>query len=192
MNTYEAIVSRRTIREFQDKKIPYDLLEKFVNAGRLAPQAANRQPLEFIIVDDEKLTDEFFKNTKLAGYMEWNPDISRKAQAYIVILANIDIQKPMWIPYDTALAAGNISLAAWAEGIGSCMIGAFNKNRVRELLQVPGNFEITLLVALGYPAHKAVVLDANGNDIAYWRDEDGTFHVPKRPLKKITHHNIYY
>jgi len=191
MDVYDAIISRRSIREFQDKAIPRDLLEKFVDAGRLAPQAANRQPLEFIIVDDKRLTDELFKNTRLAGYMEWKPDISKKAQAYIVIIVNTDIQKPIWIPYDVALAAENISLAAWAEGIGSCMIGAFNKNRVRDLLNLPGNFDVPLLIALGYPAHKSIALDASGDDVTYWRDEDGTFHVPKRPLRKIIHYNRY-
>ena len=55
MNTYEAICSRRTIREFQNKPIEMKLLEKFVNAGRLAPQAANRQPMEFVIVDKPSL-----------------------------------------------------------------------------------------------------------------------------------------
>lgn len=191
MNTYETITTRRTIREFQDKKVSYKLIEKCVNAGRLAPQAANRQPLEFIIVDEDALTDQLFNNTKLAGYLDWKPSIEKKARAYIVILANKDRQKSLWIPYDVALAAENIVLSAWEEGVGSCMIGAFNKEKVAHLFSVPENYEVALLVALGYPAHKSVAEDMTGDEVSYNRDEDGTFHIPKRPLSKVTHHNKF-
>ena len=191
MNVYEAILSRRTIREFEEKKVPGELLEKYVNAGRLAPQAANRQPLEFVIVDDDNLAEDFFSIIKLAGYIDWNPSIEGRARAYIVILANTDIQKPHWIGYDTALAAENISLAAWEGGVGSCMIGAFNKQKVRDFLKVPERYDIPLLIALGYPTQKSVAEDMKNDDIEYWRDNDGTFHVPKRPLAKVMHRNKF-
>jgi len=119
MNTYETICTRRSIREFQDKEISCELLEKFVNAGRLAPQAANRQPLEFVVVDDRGLLEKFFENTKLAGYLDWKPGIKNMARAYIVVLVNTQIQKQMWASFDAALASENICLAAWEEGVGS-------------------------------------------------------------------------
>jgi len=191
MNTYEAITTRRSIRAFQDKPISKELLEKYVNAGRLAPQAANRQPLEFVAVDDKELLTFFFDNTKLANYLDWEATKDVMAQAYIVILANKDIQKDRWIPYDVSLAAENISLAAWEDGIGSCMIGAFNKVKVTEKLQVPGNYDVNLVLALGYPAHQSVVEEMKGDDCAYWHDNDGTFHIPKRSLKKVLHFNKF-
>jgi nitroreductase len=191
MNTYETICSRRTIREFEDKPVQYELLGKFVNAGRLAPQAANRQPLEFIIVDDAALLEEFFAHTKLAGYTQWKPAIEKMARAYVVILANTEIQLSKWVAFDAALAAENISLAAWDEGIASCLIGAFNNNKIRDLLSVPETYDIPLLIALGHPAHKSFEEEMVDGGVEYWRDEDGNFHVPKRPLKKILHHNKY-
>ena len=192
MKLYDLIVSRRTIREFKDTPVKRELLERFVNAGRLAPQAANRQPLEFIIIDDEKVCAAMFPLIKLAGYLEWSPDILAMPRAYIAVLVNKKLQKPVWIPYDVALASENISLAAWEEGVGSCLVGAFNKGKVAELLGVPeDDFDLPLLVALGYPAHKSLAEDASDENMAYRRDEDGTFHVPKRPLAKVLHYNKF-
>jgi nitroreductase len=91
-----------------------------------------------------------------------------------------------------ALASENISLAAWEEGIGSCLVGAFNKGKIVELLGVPEeSHELALLIALGYPAHNSVIEEAEGDAIQYRRDEDGTFHVPKRPLKKMIRYNKF-
>lgn len=189
MKLYDLIISRRTIREFLDKPVRRDLLDRFVNAGRLAPQAANRQPLEFVIVDDPGMCAKMFPLVKLAGYLDWKPGPDRMPRAYIAIVANGNLQKAMWVAYDTALASGNICLAAWEEGIGSCLIGAFDKVKVAGLLRVPHNYDLPLLVALGYPAHKSCIEEMDGDRIEYRRDEDGTFHVPKRPLKDITHYN---
>lgn len=191
MNIYEAICSRRTIREFLDKPVSYELLKKFVDAGRLAPQAANRQPLEFLVVDDPVLVSTVFTNIKLAGYLDWKPAVEARPRAYVVIVSNKAVQNATWVTYDVALASENISLVAWAEGVGSCLVGAFNKQKVTELLAIPETHELMIIVALGYPAHKSVTEELKGDDVKYWRDADGTFHVPKRPLQKILHHNKF-
>lgn len=191
MKLYDLIVSRRTIREFKDRPVSLELLENFVNAGRLAPQTANRQPLEFVIVDDPNICEKMFSLVKFAGSIEWEPEAAKQPRAYIAIVVNKTIQKPAWAPFDVALASENISLAAWEEGVGSCLLGAFSKDKVTELLNIPENYDLALLVALGYPAHKAQIEEMEGNKVEYWRDEDGTFHVPKRPLKKLIHHNRF-
>lgn len=191
MKLYDLIVSRRTIREFQDKSIPEGLLENFVNAGRLAPQAANKQPLEFIIIDDRGVCEKIFGIVKLAGYLEWKPALDKRPRAYIAVIANKSLQAPAWIPFDVALASENICLTAWEEGIGSCFIAAFTKSKAAELLEIPDEYDLPLLIALGYPAHESCIEEVKDNETAYWRDEYGTFHVPKRPLKEITHHNKF-
>jgi len=188
---YEVITSRRTIRAFERRPIPYESLKRYVNAGRLAPQAANRQPLEFIVVDDEKRSEEIFSHVHISGYADWKPDKDSAPSAYIVILANPAIQKSHWLPYDAAFAAANISLAAWGDGVGSCIIGAFNKEALKRLLGVPDNIEMMLVIALGWPKHASVVEERVGENMAYWRDEDGRFHVPKRPLDVVLHRNRY-
>ncbi len=191
MKLYDLIISRRTIREFQNKPISRKMLKQFVNAGRLAPQAANRQPLEFVVIDDPNICGEIFPLVKLAGYLEWKPAAEKQPAAYIAIVANKELQKPTWIPYDVALASGNICLAAWEEGIGSCMIGAFNKGKIDELLKLPEGHNLTLLVALGYPDQTSVAEEMETDSVKYWRDENGNFHVPKRSLDKVTHYNKF-
>lgn len=189
MDTYKTLMTRRTIRAFTDTPISEELLTKFVEAARLSPQAANRQPLEYIVVDDQRMLEEFFANTKLGGYVDWEPEQKEMPQAYIAIVADLNRQKTKWIAFDTGIAAENICLAAWNEGIGSCMIGAFNKTKISALLDIPISHELILLVALGYPAQESVTEDKD--QVEYWIDKDGKFHVPKRPLSQILHHNKF-
>lgn len=191
MKAYETIINRRTIRAFKNKNVPYELLEKYANAARLAPMAKNKQPLEFIIIDDDHMTDAIFQKTRLAGGIEWKPGTSEKARAFIAIIANKTLVLPAWISFDAGIAAENICLAAWEDGVGSCMIGAFNKEQVGKLLQVPDSHEILLFVALGYPAHGSIAEDSDEEEMSYSRDNDGAFHVKKRPLKKILHRNKF-
>lgn len=191
MNLYDLIMSRRTIREFDEKPVSPELLEKFADAARLAPQAANKQSLEYILVNDKEACDKIFSNVVLAGYLNWKPAKEKQPRAYIAIIVKEGIQKPIWIPYDVAYASHNICLAALTEGIASCLIGAFNKSAVKTILKLPENYDVPLLVALGFPAHKSVVEKMNDNDSKYWRDADGTFHVPKRSLNSIIHINEF-
>lgn len=187
---YQIIMKRRSIRRFKPEKIPYKLLEKLVNAGRLAPSAANLQPLEYIVVNEENLLKEIFSLVKFAGYLNWNPTKEEMPRAYIAILARRESENTK---YDAGLAAENIILAALEEGIGSCCLRAFEEDKVRELLKVPQEYGIEMLIALGYPDEDPVCeeLKNKGGSIKYWKDSSGTLHVPKRKLKDILHRNKY-
>ena len=85
---------------------------------------------------------------------------------------------------DVGAAAQNIFLTAWEEGIGTCWIGAFDKDAVREILNIDERYIINTVVALGYMAEKPVVEDEKGS-IKYYKDENGVLHVPKRKLDDI-------
>ena len=89
MDVYKAILSRRSIRRFQQKQIPIELLKKFVNAARLAPSAANLQPLEYYVVNDRNLCDKVFETLGWAAYIKpkWAPSTEERPVAYIVMLA---------------------------------------------------------------------------------------------------------
>ena len=69
MELYKKIISRRTIRKFSQEKIDQGILKRLVNAGRLAPSAANLQPLKYIVVDDKDIKEEIFPNLAWAGYI---------------------------------------------------------------------------------------------------------------------------
>ena len=70
MDVYEAVIKRRTIRRYQDRPVPYDVLEKCVDAGRLAPCGRNHQLCEYIIVDDKQLMLQMFDNVQVWGQRE--------------------------------------------------------------------------------------------------------------------------
>ena len=127
MGVYETIVRRRTIRCFENKRVSYQALERCVNAARLAPSAANLQPCEYLIIDEENLLDKVFATLKWAGYItDGRPAELEVPRAYIIILINRDIHTEGY-QHDIGFAAENITLTALEEGIGSCCLGAIDR-----------------------------------------------------------------
>lgn len=77
-------------------------------------------------------------------------------------------------------------LGATEKGLGGCILGSIQRDRLRGELDIPGHLKIRLVVALGKPAETVVLEDVEpGGDIRYWRDEKGIHHVPKRKLKEL-------
>ena len=189
MTLYDIIISRRSIRQFSPTPIPRALLEKIVNAGRLAPSASNLQPLEFIAVDDPATRRRVFACLHWAGYITpaGDPLPGQEPAAYIVPLVNLRVRRSGF-DLDLGAAVENMILAAWNEGIGSCWIGALDAKAVGRIVRLPENFRLTCLLALGYPAEAPVVEEFAGS-VKYWKDEAGVLHVPKKRLADILHFN---
>ncbi|MGB4291961.1 MAG: nitroreductase family protein, partial [Bacteroidales bacterium] len=83
------------------------------------------------------------------------------------------------------IAAQTIMLGAVNDGLGGCMIASIKKDKLREELQIPLQYEILLVLALGKPVEKVVVEDIRGDNVKYWRDETNVHHVPKRTLDEL-------
>lgn len=190
MSVYETILSRRSIRRFQQKPINTELLRKFVNAARVAPSAANLQPLEFFIVTEKDMCSKIFETIGWAGYIKpaWKPDKNERPTAYIVILVK-DITNRYYLR-DVGLASENIVLAAEEEHIGSCILCKIEKNKIQEMLKIPDTLHVDSLIALGYKAEQAVVEDFK-DSVKYWRDKNEVLHIPKRKLEDIIHVNEF-
>lgn len=190
MDVYDAIVTRRSIRRFKQEPIKLELLKKFVNAARLAPSAANLQPLEYFIVNEKNLCSKVFKNLSWAGYIKpkWSPSENERPTAYIIILVKESSNN--WYQRDASFAAENIVLAAEGEGIGSCVLCKIDKEELRDELNIPDVIIIDSVIALGYKQEKSVIEDFK-DSIKYWRDENNIMHVPKRNSEEITHINEY-
>jgi len=191
MEVYDAILGRRSIRRFQQKTIPLELLKRFVNAARLAPSAANLQPLEFFIVTEKELRSRVFETLGWAGYIKpkWVPSENERPMAYIAILVR-DASKNPWYVRDASLAAGYIVLMAESENIGSCIICKVDREKLHENLELPKNYYVDSVIALGHKAEHPVVEDLK-NSVEYWRDEKEVLHVPKRKLEDIIHINKF-
>jgi nitroreductase len=191
MSLYELIISRRSIRQFKPAPISRNVLMKTVNAGRLAPSAANLQPLEFIVVEEEEFRTKVFPCLKWAGYIapEGDPKPGQEPQAYVVILVNTRVREKGF-EWDVGAAVENMILAAWEEGIGTCWLLSVNRESLRSLLKIPEHFRIDSVLALGYPAESPVIEDMK-DSVEYWKDQKGCLHVPKRRLEDVIHYNTF-
>lgn len=187
---YEAILSRRSIRRFKQKPIPLELLKKFINGARLAPSAANLQPIEFFIVTNKSLCRKVFVTLGWAAYIKpkWAPSEEERPVAYIIMLIN-DLKNKYYLR-DVSFASENIVLAAEEEGIGSCILCKVDREKLRKNLKIPKDIIVDSVIALGYKAEKSVVEDYKGS-VEYWRDENEVLHVPKRKLEYIVHLNKF-
>ena len=191
MSLYDLVISRRTIRQFKPDPIPEELLQKIVNGARLAPSGANLQPLEFIVVNREDMRKRLFSCLRWAAYIapEGNPKPGNEPVAYVVILVNKEIRKKGY-EYDAGAAVENMILVAWEQGIGTCWLALVEREKVREILEIPESYRIDSVLALGYPAEEPVVEEMK-ESVKYWKDKAGSLHVPKRKLENIIHFNKF-
>jgi len=177
----------RSYRRFhQDVPVDLDTLRALVNLARLSASAANLQPLKYILSCDPGTNARIFPHTRWAGYLKgWSgPVEGERPAAYIVILGDTEIRKSFGC--DHGIAAQSIMLGAAERGLGGCMIGSIDRDALRQVLDIPGQYECLLVLALGKPK-ETVVLEEVGpdGDIKYYRDDEGVHHVPKRPLDEL-------
>jgi nitroreductase len=191
MNIHDLIVSRRTIRQFQPRPIERAILERLVDAGRLAPSAANMQPLEFYVVDAPALRAKVFPCLKWAAYIQpaGNPKPGQEPTAYVFVLINTKIKEKM-VEYDVGAAVENICLSALGDGIASCWLISIDRPNLAEALGISEEYRIDSAIALGYPAETSTSEEFKDSP-RYWKDENGGFHVPKRKRADVMHVNKF-
>jgi nitroreductase len=181
------ILRNRSYRRFDESHtIQRETLEELVGLASCTPSAANRQPLKYILSTDRQTNDRIFPCLTWAAYLtDWEgPAAGERPTAYIMILIDETITEDWWC--DDGIAAQTIVLGAVEKGLGGCMIGSIDKERLRQELAIPQHLKIRLVVALGKPSEKVVLEDLEpGGDFRYWRDEEGIHHVPKRTLAEI-------
>ncbi|MCX7710777.1 MAG: nitroreductase family protein [Clostridia bacterium] len=185
MEIMELIRKRRTIRKFKQEPIDRPILEGLVEAARLAPSGSNLQPVKYKIVDEPQLVHQVFQHVKWAGYIApaGNPSENEQPVAYIAILADTAIKKSDY-ELDIGAAAQNIFLTALDLGIGTCWMGAIDREKIKEILHIPEQYILNTVIALGYPDEEPVMEEEQGS-IKYYKDQSGTLHVPKRKLQDI-------
>jgi nitroreductase len=191
MTIHDLIVSRRTIRQFQPRPVEPAVLERLVDVGRLAPSAANMQPLEFYVVDDPALRAKVFPCLIWAAYIQpaGNPQAGQEPAAYVFVLINTKIKEKM-VEYDVGAAVENICLSALGEGIGSCWLISIDRPKLAEVLGIPDEYRIDSAIALGFPAETSTAEEFKDSP-RYWKDDAGGFHVPKRKRADVMHVNKF-
>jgi len=155
MNFTELVKIRQSTRKYASTAVEIDLINKCIEAARLAPSACNAQPWKFIIIND------FTLKNKVAEHIS---DVLMNKFVYdAAVLVTIVIEKPTitsWIGekvknrefplIDIGIAAEHFCLQATELGIGTCMIGWFNEKPIKKLLSIPLNKRIGLIISMGY------------------------------------------
>ena len=183
----DLIRKNRSYRRFhQDVPVNLETLRALVNLARLSASGSNLQPLKYILSYEPETNARIFPHTRWAGYLKgWpGPAEGERPAAYIVILGDTEIRKSFGC--DHGIAAQSIMLGAAERGLGGCMIGSIDRTELRQVLDIPEQYEILLILALGKPK-ETVVLEEVGPDgsVKYYRDADGVHHVPKRSLDEL-------
>ena len=155
----EVLKERRSIRRYEDKDIPEDVLNQVLDAVKWSPSWANTQCWELIIVKDSGLKE------KLQGTMSTTNPASKSIVAAPVLIALCGKLKSSgyykdasttkfgaWFLFDLGLAAQTLCLAAQDVGLGTVITGLFNQDQAAEILGVPEGYELVSLIPMGYPA----------------------------------------
>jgi nitroreductase len=150
MDTWDAIRTRRNVREFDDRSIPPEDIDRIVAAAALAPSSMNEQRWGFVVCCERENLEELSHSGDYANHVEG----SAAAIAFLTPRSE-DVSERESIAFDLGQAVENAMLAAWELGIGSCHASVYDEPRVRRLLEYPPKLACDLVVSFGYPADPA-------------------------------------
>ena len=183
----ELVLKNRSYRRFDESHaVSREVLLELVDLARLSGSGANRQPFKFFLSADPETNGRIFPHLKWAAFLkDWDgPGPGEKPAAYIVVLVDQNISKE--VSCEDGLAIQSMLLGAVEKGLGGCILGTIDREKIRAGLSIAGHLKIHLVVALGKPA-ETVVVDELGpdGDTKYRRDDRGVHHVPKRKLEDL-------
>lgn len=157
MNT---IQQRRSIRRYQERDIPDDILTKLLEAARWAPSWANTQCWNFVVVKDNET-----KGKIQEAVSPRNPSSKAIVNAPVLLVVCGQLKRSGyyndqyptkfgdWFMYDLGLATQNLCLAAHDSGLGTVIVGLFEHDKVGEIIKLPPEHEVLVLIPVGYPDH---------------------------------------
>lgn len=160
MNTFlELAHNRQSDRAYLDKPVEQEKIDRIIEAARLAPSACNAQPWKLVIVQDpvKRYAIADASSTKILAMNHF----SKQAPLQFVLIeepGNFTSKFGSWIKgkhfpeYDLGIVASHICLAAADEGLGSCILGWLNEEKVRKILSVPNKKRVAMVVLVGYTA----------------------------------------
>jgi nitroreductase len=183
MSMRDLVVKARSIRRYDESKpVSKEDLLSLVDIARLAPCGGNQQRLRYRLVTGQQECDDIFQFIKWAASLEdWaGPSEGERPTGYIAILCE---GGPA---HDVGIVGGIIQLAAAEKGLGTCMLGAIDREGIAYRLSIPEELSVKLLIAVGVPGENVVLEDSSeGDDLVYYRTEDGVHHVPKLGLDDV-------
>ncbi len=192
VDVIEAMKTRRTIRRFKQGTVPREVLLEMADCARLAPSAANLQPLKYIVIDDPKTVKELYGGVKLGSYLKGSEviggDDGERPSAYIAVLFK-ETGVP-WSLRDIGASVQNMLLAAHSRGFAACWIANVKREQVKSLLRIPDDVQLDCMVAVGIPAEKSAPVEMKDSSLYYY-EKPLNLRVPKRKLEDIVFFNSF-
>ena len=187
MDIMELLAGRRTYRRFLQKPVPAGVVADMVEAVRLSSCGAHRQAIRLVVVQSPAMVAKVQPLVKWAAYLPPEQGVPKPGEQPVLFVAVVqDASIPGDKDTDAGIALANLTLAAWAKGVGSCIMGAIDRPRLTELLGLSENEKLHSMVALGYPAHASRVVPlTEATGVKYYLDENRDYCVPKRAAADI-------
>lgn len=140
MDTLEAIRTIRSVRDFEARDVPDEIITRILNAGRWSGSSKNTQPWQFILVKQRETMNELSKCGDYAQHLT-------RANFAIVIVT----EKTKRADYDAGRCSQNMFLAAWNEDVGSCIASMHRQEDAKRVLGIPEEYSISQVISFGYP-----------------------------------------
>ena len=186
MSMDELCTGCRTIRKFKQDPVPDEVLRACVNNARVSSCASNRQPIRYVVVKDPDVVAQMQPLVSWAGKLPKElgvPVVGEQPTAFIALPKAQGVSG--FVDIDLGIAAHAIVLTAWEAGVGSCMMGAIDRARIKALLDIPDDWELKLVIALGYPALTSTIEEAKDGQLDYYLDAERNYHVPKLSMDEV-------
>jgi nitroreductase len=180
----DLVLRNRTVRRFYQDQVDRETLVELVDMARNSASGSNRQPLKYILSCEPEKNTAIFQNINLVRPSRELRPADEQPAAYIIILGDKEIAEVFTA--DHGIAAQSIMLGAREKGLAGCIVGLIHREELAEALQIPARYQVLLVLALGKPKEE-VRLEKVGQDgkTAFWWDEQGVFHMPKRSLDDV-------
>lgn len=186
MDMLEFLRTRRTYRRFAQHPVAPEILTEAVDAARIASCGANRQTVRYCIVQSPDAVAAVQPLVHWAAYLppeQGTPKPDELPTAFIAVLQDDNL--PGASDVDVGLALGSLTAAAWARGVGSCIMGAIDRPALTKLLALPEGLRLCYMVALGYPTHESKLVEMQDGSVKYYLDDNRDYCVPKRGMEEV-------
>lgn len=139
MNAYDAIISKRDTRDYEQRPIEPLTLRRIIQAARMAGSSKNEQPIRLLLISDPSMKE------RLAACGDFTEHLPRTP--LIAVIVRLGDSRP----FDAGRVGQNIMVAARAEGVASCPVGIQHDDQAREVLALPPEATVAMAITLGYP-----------------------------------------
>jgi nitroreductase len=182
------VEKNRSYRKFhEDAEVSQETLKELVNLARLSGCGMNMQSLRYMLITVKADREKVYPYIKWAAFLkDWGgPKEGQRPSAFILLLKDTG-KNSFVVQTDMGIACQSILLGAVEKGLGGCIIGALDKDKLKDAFSIREDLELQYAIAIGKPDQNVIIDDIElGQDTKYWADKDGNHHVPKIRLEDI-------